>query len=371
MPQKIALLGILFATLCLGAFAQEVTPPPSPDVVASAVAPSHEPVPVPQPDERTMQRYRSGNVVWAVNQFLGLGLPLLFLATGWSARIRDKSAQWGKRWFFTLAIYFTLLSLAMGLIQLPWSFYVEYVREHAYGLSNQTLGKWVKDTAIASVLGIVVGVAIIWVPYLLLKKSPRRWWLYTGVLVLPLLVLQVFITPIWIEPLFNKFGPMKDKALEAKILDLAARSGIEGARVFEVEKSEDTKAVNAYVTGFMDTKRIVLWDTAIEKLREDELLFVMGHEMGHFVMNHVARFIILGFILTFISFYLVHRLSGALIRRYGARWGFSELSDFASLPLILFMMSAMSLVITPAMNTKPTASASNSPTSTTRPPPAS
>ncbi len=351
MSQKIAAIGILVAMLCLSALAiaQKVTPPPSPAAQESAPAPSHEPVPVPQADELTMQRYRSGNIVWAVNQLLGLGLPLLFLATGWSARLRDKSAQWGKRWYFTLAIYFTLLSLAMGLLQLPWSFYVEYVREHAYGLSNQTLGKWLKDTAITTVLGIVVGVAIIWVPYLLLKKSPRRWWLYTGLLVLPLLILQVFITPIWIEPLFNNFGPMKDKALEAKILDLAARSGIEGARVFEVEKSEDTKAVNAYVNGFMDTKRIVLWDTAIEKLKEDELLFVMGHEMGHFVMNHVARFIVLGFVLTFISFYLVHKLSGALIRRYGARWGFTELSDFASLPLILFMMSAMSLVITPAI----------------------
>lgn len=351
MPQKFAALGLLVAVLCLSTFAiaQEITPPPSPDVAASAAPPSHEPVPVPQADELTMQRYRSGNIVWAVNQLLGLGIPLLFLATGWSARLRDKSAQWGKHWYFTLAIYFTLLSLAMGLLQLPWSFYVEYVREHAYGLSNQTLGKWVKDTAIATVLGIVVGAAIIWVPYLLLKKSPRRWWVYTGLLVLPLLILQVFITPIWIEPLFNKFGPMKDKALEAKILDLASRSGIEGARVFEVEKSEDTKAVNAYVNGFMDTKRIVLWDTAIEKLKEDELLFVMGHEMGHFVMNHVARFIVLGFVLTFISFYMVHKLSGALIRRYGARWGFTELSDFASLPLILFMMSAMSLVITPAI----------------------
>lgn len=351
MMQKIAVFGILFALLYLSglAIAQDVSSPTSPEVVTTVVTPSHEPVPVPQPDELTMQRYRSGNVVWAVSQLLGLAIPLLFLATGWSARLRDKSAQWGKHWYFTLAIYFTLLSFAMGLFQLPWSFYVEYVREHAYGLSNQTLGKWVKDTAISTVLGAVVGVAIIWVPYLLLKKSPRRWWLYTGLLVLPLLILQVFITPIWIEPLFNNFGPMKDKALEAKILDLAARSGIDGARVFEVEKSEDTKAVNAYVNGFMDTKRIVLWDTAIEKLKEDELLFVMGHEMGHFVMNHVARFIILGFVLTFISFYLVHKLSGALIRRYGARWGFSELSDFASLPLILFMMSAMSLVITPAI----------------------
>lgn len=351
MMQKIAALGILLAVLCLGgiALAQDSASTPAPAAAAPVADQSHEPVPVPQPDALTVQRYKSGNIIWAVDQLLGLALPLLFLATGWSARMRDKARQWGKWWYFTLAIYFLMLSAAMGALQLPWSFYVEFVREHAYGLSNQTLGKWIQDTVTSGVLGAVVGMLILWIPYLLLKKSPKRWWLYTGLLVLPLLILQVFIAPIWIEPLYNKFGPMKDKALEGKILALASRSGIEGARVFEVAKSEDTKAVNAYVNGFMDTKRIVLWDTAIEKLKEDELLFVMGHEMGHFVMNHVARFIFLGFGVMFISLYVIHRLSGALIRRYGARWGFSELSDIASLPLILLMMQVMSLVVTPAL----------------------
>lgn len=316
---------------------------------AGVVAPeeSHEPVPVPEADELTMQRYYTGNIVWAASQILGLGLPLLFLFTGWSARIRNVAQRWGRKWFFTVAIYFVLFTLAITLLELPWAFYVEYIREHAYGLSNQTLGKWARDTAIALAVGLLVGVLVIWVPYLLLKKSPKRWWLYTGLLVLPFIILQVFVTPIWIAPLFNDFGPMKDEALEEKILALADRAGIDGADVFEVEKSEDTNAVNAYVTGFMDTKRIVLWDTAIEKLEEDELLFVMGHEMAHYVLNHVARLIVIGFLVTFVSLYLIHRLAGALIRRFGDRWGFHELSDVASLPLIMFMMSAFTLVVMP------------------------
>lgn len=329
------------------AFAQESAAAPT--AVAAEGMPEHEPVLVPEADARTMQRYRSGNVIWAVNQFLALGIPLLFLFTGWSARLRDLAGRWGRKWFFTVGIYFVLFSLATTLIQLPWSFYVEFVREHAYELSNQTLGKWVKDSAISVAVSLVVGVLIIWVPFLLLKKSPKRWWLYTGLLVLPFIILQVFITPIWIAPLFNDFGPMQNKELEAKILALASRAGIEGADVFEVAKSEDTKAVNAYVTGFGDTKRIVLWDTAIEKLKEDELLFVMGHEMGHFVMNHVARFIFVAFFATFISLYLIHRLSGALLQRFGNRWGVYELADVAALPLILVMMGAFSLIVTPVI----------------------
>jgi len=307
------------------------------------------PVAVPEADEVAMQRYRSGNVIWAVNQCIALGLPLLFLFTGWSARIRDAAKRIGPPWFFTVAIYFILFTLIATLLELPWIFYVEFIREHAYDLSNQTLGKWIKDTIIGVALSLVVGVLTIWIPFLLLKKSPRRWWLYTGLLVLPFIILQVFVTPIWIAPLFNKFGPMKDKALEAEILALAARAGIEGADVFEVEKSEDTKAVNAYVTGFGDTKRIVLWDTAIEKLTEDELLFVMGHEMGHFVLSHVLRLIIVAFLVTFLSFYLIHRFSGALLRRYGDRWGVHELSDVAALPLIMVMMAGFSLIVMPVI----------------------
>ena len=142
MMQKIAALGILLAVLCLGGFAlaQESASTPAPVAVAPVADQSHEPVPVPQPDALTVQRYRSGNIIWAVDQLLGLALPLLFLATGWSARMRDKARPWGKRWYFTLAIYFLMLSAAMGLLQLPGSFYVEFVREHAGGLSNQTLG---------------------------------------------------------------------------------------------------------------------------------------------------------------------------------------------------------------------------------------
>ena len=343
----ILLLGLLMVVAVSGSSAQETGEPVS-DTITSAAS-AHEAVPVPQASDVAMQRYRSGNVIWFVNQALALGLPLLFLYFGWSGRIRDFATRIGRRWFFIVVIYFIVFSAVIGVLQLPWVFYIEYIREHSYGLSNQTIGKWVKDTAISTVLSLVVGALVIWIPYLLLKRSPKRWWIYTGFLVLPFILLQVFITPLWISPLFNEFGPMKDKALEAKILALAARSGIEGADVFEVAKSEDTNAVNAYVTGFMGSKRIVLWDTAIEKLEEEELLFVMGHEMGHFVMHHVARSIAVAFGLIFLSLYLIHRVSGALIGKYGDRWGFHSLADIASLPLIMVLMGGFSLLITPLM----------------------
>ena len=138
----------------------------------------------------------------------------------------------------------------------------------------------------------------------------------------PFLFAGMLVKPIWIDPLFNRFGPMKDPALEQKILALAGRAGIEGSRVFEVEKSVDTKAVNAYVTGVFATKRIVLWDTLLAKLDEKEVLHVMGHEMGHYVLGHVVRSIVLSAVLTLLGLFLVDRLGRRLVDAIWASPGF-------------------------------------------------
>jgi len=165
----------------------------------------------------------------------------------------------------------------------------------------------------------------------------------------PFLLFVSLISPIWIDPLFNTFGPMKNKALEANILALADRAGIQGSRVFEVAKSEDTKALNAYVTGFGDTKRIVLWDTIIAALDERELLVVMGHEMGHYVLGHVWRMVAFFSLLIMATLYAIYRTAGWVIGRYRSRFGFEELSDVAALPLILLLFNAYLFLISPVI----------------------
>jgi Zn-dependent protease with chaperone function len=163
----------------------------------------------------------------------------------------------------------------------------------------------------------------------------------------PFLFLGMLVKPIWIDPLFNHFGPLKNQALERSILALAQRAGIEGSRVFEVEKSVDTKAVNAYVTGVFGTKRIVLWDTLIAKLGEKELLFVMAHEMGHYVLGHVVRSILLSALVTLAGLYLVDRVGRMVIGRFSASLQFDRLSDVAAVPLLLLLLHASSLVLSP------------------------
>ena len=331
--------------------------PPTAGAAASVAAtpaatPAPEPigpVPVPAPTEQALRYYDSGNRVWLVDSALSLLVPALFLFTGWSARIRDLARRVGRKWFFTVALYVVLFSLASFVLELPWGYYTDFVREHAYGQSNQTFDKWLSDTVKGLLVGLLLGALFAWVPFLLLKKSPQRWWLYTAALSIPFIVLMLLVTPVWIEPLFNKFGPMKDKSLEGAILSLAGRAGIEGGRVFEVDKSVDTKAVNAYVTGFGQTKRIVLWDTTIAKLERRQLLFVMGHEMGHYVLGHVWKMIALASLLVLVTLWVAHRTAGWFIARWRGRFGFDSLGDVAALPLLLLLANGCSLVVSPAL----------------------
>lgn len=306
------------------------------------------PVLVPEPSEKAMRYYRSGNWLWVVTTLWGLGIAFAWIASGWSARLRSLAGRLtGNRWYPTVALYFVLFSLAGFVIDLPLTYYSEYVRPHAYELSNQTFAKWFGDGLKGLGVGLVMAVLFAWVPFWFLAKSPRRWWLWTAALALPFTALMVVVQPIWIDPLFNQFGPMKDQTLERDILDLAERAGIEGSRVFEVDKSVDTKAVNAYVTGMGDTKRIVLWDTIIAKLSREQLLFVMGHEMGHYVLGHVWRTLVVIPLVVLVGLWLIHRASGALLARYGEGWGFSSLADVAAAPFLGLLFSVFMLVISP------------------------
>jgi len=153
---------------------------------------------------------------------------------------------------------------------------------------------------------------------------------------------------VFIAPLFNKFGPMKDKTLEGEVLATAARAGVEGARVFEVEKSVDTEKVNAYVTGVGKTKRIVLWDTLLRRLNARQTRFVVGHELGHYVLGHVWINILISSALTLLGLYGVHRTADLALGRWAATFGFDRISDVASMPLLLLLLSLFSFVITPA-----------------------
>ena len=307
-------------------------------------------VAVPEMTELATRYYQSGNVLWILSQAWSFIVPLLFLAWGFTGRLSAFAKKYGRNWFFTIVIYLVLFVILYQLLNLPLDFYGEYLRGHEYGLSTQTLGRWFGNYGKNFLVTMVGTVAFVWVFYLLLKRSPRRWWLYSSIASIIIMFITMFIQPIWIDPLFNKFGPMQDKKLEEQILALANRAGIANSRVFEVDKSQDTKMLNAYVVGFGSSSRIVLWDTTIQRMKPDEILFVMGHEMGHYVLHHIWWQMAYFSALSFVIFYLTYRAANFLMRHYRERFGFKRLDDIASVPLLLLLTGLFTFLATPISN---------------------
>jgi STE24 endopeptidase len=306
-------------------------------------------VAVPEPSDLAVRYHRSGNFLWAGATVLDLLVPAALLFAGLSARMRNLAARLARgRRFATIAIYAIAYVLIQALVFLPLSWYAGFVRQQAYGLSTEAASEWMSDWAKGVAVSAVVAALVLWIPYRLLRVSPRRWWLWTGLLTAPLTVLAMIVLPVYIAPLFDRYGRMRDRALEQRIQQLAARAGIPDSRIYEVKKSDETRRVNAYVTGFGGTKRIVLWDTLVDRLGPDEVTFVVGHEIGHFVLRHTLTVIVLATLLVTLSLYVVHRVSGWLIARFGLRFGFDRLDDVASLPLLALVGGIVILAATPA-----------------------
>jgi Zn-dependent protease with chaperone function len=222
--------------------------------------------------------------------------------------------------------------------------------DHHFGISNQTIGKWFKDYGISTLLMLIGGVSFIWIFYLFLEKSPKRWWFYSSLTAIAITFFITFISPLWVDPLFNKIGPMKDKALEKELLALAEKAHVHNKTIYEIEKSADTKRSNAYVTGLFGSERIVIWDTLIAKNSKKELTFTMAHELGHYVLNHNWWFMLYFSLITFVVFYLTYLSSISILKKFHMKLGFNNLYNIASFPLFLILINFFTLLASPIFN---------------------
>jgi Zn-dependent protease with chaperone function len=334
------------AGLAAPALAQESTAAALPRV-EDELAELRAPIAVPDPTPEAVRYHRSGHWIWAASSVLGIAVPALILWSGAAVALRSRVERVARFWPLAAALFIAGYLVLDWLLTLPFAYYAGFLRQHAYGLSNQSLGRWLGDRAIG--LGVNVAIAALfgWIPLLLIRRLPRAWWLVTGALVIPFGFLIAFVQPIWIDPLTDDFGPMRDAQLEQRVLALADRAGVDGARVFEVAKSEDTNAVNAYVTGFGATQRIVLWDTLLQKLSPEQTLVVMAHEIGHYVLHHVVIMIVTIAAILALALALVDRAARAVLRRSGARLGLRGLDDPAAIPLVLALAGAIGIVLAP------------------------
>ena len=287
------------------------------------------------------------DVLYFVGTFYSFAVLLIILKTPISIRVRDAAARVSK-WPFVIAmVYFALLSVITTAFEFPLSFYAGFIVPHQFDLTNQTFGSWIGDFAKAFAVDVLIG-ALIAALALLGIRRVRRWWIVLWLGSIPLIILGVIITPLIIDPLFNKFEPLKDVQLRNHLLAEASRAGIEGSRVYQVDKSKQTKEMNAYVTGLGVSKRIVLWDTLLQKMDHDEILAVMGHEMGHYVLHHLWKGIAFTVALSFLGFFFAQKSYEWGVRRWGGRWGIAERGDPAALPWLLVVSSVLGFLVTPA-----------------------
>ena len=316
--------------------------------------PPHTPAPVLPPDlvgdprwlqeSEQLARYRLPLYVTS------LVLPPLvlwgFVRRGAAARLRRRLRERGLRneWLLVGA-YCLLLWVGLVLLQLPLQ-YAGYLLRRAYGLSSEPSLTWLGRRAVEA--GIEIGAALVVVEglYWLLRTFPRRWWLLASFGSMLLSLFFVYISPIVITPIFFAQRPLADAGLRARIVDLAARVGIEVDDVYVIDASRQGNEGNAYVTGVGSTTRIVLYDTLLTDYPHDELAAVLAHEMAHWRRYHIWQGLILSFITAPIGF----AAAQVILRRVLPRWGIRQPADVAGLPFLLLLLSIATLVTLPLQN---------------------
>lgn len=307
-------------------------------------------VTVTMPSQEAFDFQKSKVTTWLIRLFLSFVVPAFFLFSRLSAKIRDWATCKAKRWILIIILYFIVYSIIETLIYLPLDMYTGFVRMHEYGLSNQTFSQWFTELIKSFIVNTAMAAIIVWVPFLIIKKSPKRWWLYLGLVSIPYIFFISYIQPIVIDPMFNQYKQIEDTELSTRIDALLSKTSIENCQVYQVDKSKETNLMNAYMTGVFNTKRIVLWDTTINYLTVDEVLGVVAHEMGHYLMGHVWKSIVFGGLGSIFLLYLVYRMSNWALKRSNGRFGFNKLSDVAAFPLIMLLINIMLFAVTPISN---------------------
>ena len=281
----------------------------------------------------------------------GLGIAWLLLGTRLSARMRDLAERLTRVRPLQTFLYVVQYVLVTALLGFPWAVYTDFVREHQYGMATQDFPAWLSDQLKGLALGLVLGGLALTLLYAVLRWQPRTWWVWGAVVSVLIAVALIALGPVFIEPVFNHYTELKDPALREPILSLARANGIETKHVYVVDASKQTKRVSANVAGLFGTMRIALNDNLLRRASPAGIKAVMGHEMGHYVLDHVYKAILYLIIVLVSGFAFLKWAFERIVARRGERWGIRGVADPAGLPLLAAILSVFFFVLTPIDNT--------------------
>ncbi|MCE1204905.1 MAG: M48 family metallopeptidase [Holophagaceae bacterium] len=361
---------LLGACLLLGLAAlpgrAEAVAPPAPAPAVLVVPPEAQPGPafsveaatqaylaqIPPTARARSDAYFEGGYWLILWDFLvGAAISVLLLTRGWSAKLRDRAERLTRFRFLQTMLYWAQYLVLTYVLAFPLAAFEGFFREHRYGLATQSFAAWLGDEAKGLAVAIVLGgLAVAWL-FAIARRLARTWWIWGALASLVVVVIGVLIAPVFLQPLFNTPKKLSDPRLTAPILSLARANGIPVQDVYEIDASKQTNRMSANVSGFAGTMRITLNDNLIRRGAPEEIQAVMGHEMGHYVLNHIAKLLLFMLVVIVSMFALLRWALDRALARWGGAWGIRGVADPAVLPLVVLVASSFFFVLTPVMNT--------------------
>jgi len=303
--------------------------------------------------EKAVAYSRAGYSLYFLSVFLGFVVLILALRFGFVARIRDFAQQTTENPFLQGLIFIPVLTLLLDLADLPVHMAWHELSLH-YQQSVQPWGSWFLDWTKAVLIELAFLALMGLILFLVIRKSPRRWWFYFWLASLPIILGIFILEPIVIDPLFYQFEPLADQhpQLTADLQKLTQRAGLQipRDRMFLMNASSKNNELNAYVTGLGASKRVVIFDNTIQKLTPQETLFVFGHEAGHYVLNHIRNGFLFFAIVSLIVLYGAYRLLHNILARWGTRWKVYGPQDWAALAVLLLILEGIMFLSSPIIN---------------------
>jgi STE24 endopeptidase len=281
----------------------------------------------------------------------GAVIALVLLNLRWSAAMRNLAERITRFKPLQTFLYWAEYSVITFVLGAPLAIYEGYTREHQYGLATQTFGPWMWDQTKGLMIGIVLGGLLAMLLFGIVRRLPRTWWIWGAIVTSVFMVFAVMIVPVFIVPIFNKVTRLDDPKVTAPILSLARANGIPAKDVWEMDASKQTTRMSANVSGFGQTMRVTLNDNLLRRGSPEEIQAVMGHEMGHYVLNHIPKDLLFFSVLIVVSFALLRWALEWCLQRWGERWQIRGIGDTAVVPLVILLISIIGFITTPLLNT--------------------
>jgi STE24 endopeptidase len=275
----------------------------------------------------------------------------LLLHFRWSAGMRNLAERITRFKPLQTAIYWVQFILVVSVLTFPLTVYEGYFREHKYGLLNQTFGPWMSEQLTGLAVGVVLGAILVIPLFGLVRRLGANWWIWGAILMVVFFAFVSLIAPVYIAPLFNKYTKLEDAHIKDPILTMARANGIPANDVYEFDASRQSNRVSANVSGFGNTQRISLNDNLLKRCTLPEIETTMWHEMGHYVLNHAYKGLVMFGVVVVIGFAFLNWGIGLALARWGAAWDVRGITDVAVLPLANIVLSLFFFLVTPVNNT--------------------